>query len=584
VIVTLVLAAGIVLLASTAFAMIALGIDRWAPSRFVQERHDSALAAIALLPILFATALMPAAPGPITLDEPVPSLATPSAALSGPTLTEQRDAIIHTAAATTAGPAGQTPWQSLPIVKIGLSIWLLGSVLMVARLGADLIALSGLRQRSRSISLPCTITLSHEIRLKRTDEIFAPMLAGFIKPDLLVPTSFIFDDMAGPVLEHEIAHLIRRDAWTAVALRITTSVFWWVAPIYSLIRIIDRSRETLCDSRAATVTQAPHRLAHALLDAAERRHSTPALALAATPDRSSLAARIHHLSSPHATKPRESIMRLSILLPILAATTILIAPKVGAVPEYAADDRAAWDHSDGPTPLFRAARRGRMDDVQRLLTAGEDPNAISRGDGTALMAAVGNSHDDVVEALLTAGADPDIAVRGDGTALIFAARSGDAPLVGALLDANANPNLGVEGDGNPLISASRRGHVGVIQQLLAAGAEVDAAVSGDGNALIGASQSGNGRIVELLLDAGADVNGYVAGDETPLINAAQSGNIQVAEILVDRGADLSLTVEARMRDGEITYRSPLSEAERMNRGEMARWLRERGAEHRPPSD
>ena len=51
--------------------------------------------------------------------------------------------------------------------------------------------------------------------------------------------------------------------------------------------------------------------------------------------------------------------------------------------------------------LYRAARNGRLPDVQRLLTEGASPDAEKDGD-PALFAAARNGHRDVVKALLHA--------------------------------------------------------------------------------------------------------------------------------------------------------------------------------------
>jgi ankyrin repeat protein/beta-lactamase regulating signal transducer with metallopeptidase domain len=577
-------AAGVTVLATLALSTFILAFDKLAPDRLVQERHDLALAAIIMVPSVFLIALMPRTPSatpPVYLQ--TVEIQTMETGQSAPPQT------LAPASITTPQAGPPRPfWSSWPVAGIAVAIWFSGAFWMLARLSGDAFKLAMLRKRSQTTTPPQTLKLSQPVSFRRSKDIRAPMLAGYIRPEILVPKNFRFEGSAAPVLEHEIAHLVRRDAWIVMLVRIVTATFWWAVPLYPLCRVLNRNRETLCDRRAARITRSPHELAHALLDAAADQARAPALALAATPNRSDLASRIAHLSSPDVTQTRDSVMRLSLLLPVLAVSALVFTPKVGAVPDSvnSSKNESGFDRvfSDDPTPLFRAARRGRLADLRRLLAAGEDPNEISRGDGTALMAAVDNSHDDIVQELLRAGADPNIAVRGDGTALIFAARSGDTSLVNLLLAADADPNLGLEGDGSPLISASRRGHADIVGQLLQNGAEIDFAVPGDGNPLIGASLGGHHHIVELLLNAGADANAYVPGDETPLINAAQSGSITVAEALVARGADISLTVAAQTRDGETEYRSPLSEAERMNQGAMASWLAARGAEHRPPSN
>lgn len=586
---SVILAAAIALAATGLLAGLASLFDRFAPARFVSERHDLALAGFLLLPIVFALALQPASEPPTPREQ----LATPVFDSGTEPQSDAREA-----ARAAVEPARQRFEVSLPrpslLQRVGeiadlvpwaslaVSLWLIGSTIALARLVLDLLGLSLLRWNSRPIGLPAGLDLSRQVQLRLSTHAITPMLCGYFRPAIILPADFRFDEHALPVLEHEVAHLERGDAWTVLATRWLMVVFWWAAPLYLLDSMISRNRETLCDQRAAIITNSPIQLAHALLDAASRSRQAPALALAATPRKSALESRIRHLSSPDATQKRTTVMRLALILPLLASAALIATPHVGAVTH--SHDRDHYDRDDADLPLYRAASNGRIDRVRELLDGGADVNAISDGDGTALMAAIYSGHDDIARELVARGADPDIIALGDGTALIAAAHEGEDGVVNLLLEAGADPNLGAAGDGTPLIAAARFGNPRTVNLLLEAGADVNAALAGDGNPLIGASQMGQVEIARMLIDAGADLNGYVYHDETPLINAAQQGEIEVAELLVANGADLSLTVRATDRYGNEIWRSPLSEAQRLNRRDMVRWLEARGATHNPPSE
>src|SRR5262249_51365707 len=64
-----------------------------------------------------------------------------------------------------------------------------------------------------------------------------------------------------------------------------------------------------------------------------------------------------------------------------------------------------------------------------------------------------------IEDLLRAGANVNAVILGDGTPLIAAAGDGRLEAVRYLLDRGADPNLPASGDGNPLIAAAREGHL-----------------------------------------------------------------------------------------------------------------------------
>lgn len=555
---TLLVAAAMALAGTLLLSALVLVFDRFAPARFVRERHDFGLAVLLTLPLVFALACLPSqtlAPPP-HFQPVMTGPADPmdrSDTLAGTTrLAAQAEGLP-----AAAGPQAGIVWQLPPgVMMFLLALWAGGTLIAAARLVQDLRALARLKAGGQPVTMPAGLTLSHPVAMARSDAVTLPLLAGFLRPTILLPMDFPLDRAARPVLEHEIAHVLRHDAWTALATRLLTTLFWWAFPIRPLLPVIDRAREVLCDRRAARITGAPAGLALALLDAAEIAVRTPSLTLAAAPSRSCLAERLGQLADPHSLNRKDSLMRLSLILPILTVGSLVLTPHIGAAPaaevtliETGPQQGYRLDDSyDAEASLFRAAARGRTDQVA---------------------------------ALLEGGADPNIRFAGDGTALIAAARAGDARAVSLLLEAGAIPDLGSSGDGNPLIAAAKRGDRAIVDLLLEAGADIDRGESGDGNALIAASLAGHRDIVQRLLTGGADPNAYMRHDETPLINAAQAGRIDIAELLVEAGADVSLTVLASDRDGLPAYRSPLSEARRTGHGSMASWLEARGARHQP---
>ncbi|WP_323763072.1 ankyrin repeat domain-containing protein [Maricaulis sp.] len=551
----LLLAAAAALIAATGLAGIVVAVDRLLPARFVRERHDLALAALIVIPLVFLLALRAA---------PDMSAADPAAASGQP---QAMTAEISQEAARPTSTAGPVAAVTMPeavstdvwavLGPVLLWVWLAGSAVMTVRLARDLVALVRMRSAARTVACPPGMRLSADLPLAVSDAVATPLLAGYRRPQILLPLGFTFDHAARPVLEHEIAHARRGDAWTVLALRVLQVCLWWVLPLLPLMALLERNRETLCDREAARITGQSRDLALALIDAASDRTRHASLVLAAAPSRSSLAHRVGRLAATSDLTRKDSPMRLVLLLPALSATALVLTPQFGEAGAMdGRDDRPSSardldDALDLDGRLYQASRRGQAGRVGELLAG---------------------------------GANPDIRYRGDGTALIAAVRGGDAETVATLLQAGANPDLGIDGDGNPMIAAAVRGRDDLVQQLLAAGANVDAEQRGDGNALIAASGRGHVDTVDLLLAAGADPDAYVFHDETPLVNAAQRGHLDVMERLAEAGADLSLTVRARDRRGREIYRSPLSEARRTGQGHVVAWLEARGAEHRPPSE
>lgn len=120
------------------------------------------------------------------------------------------------------------------------------------------------------------------------------------------------------------------------------------------------------------------------------------------------------------------------------------AGKAGRGEQRAVDPvSAGLDDTDvrGFTPLLRAARRGDLEEIGRLLAAGADPDRRRTGaDGwTPLMHALHAEQRAAVRLLLQRGADPNAAGQGGLTPLMMAASDGDAEMVRLLLDHGADP-------------------------------------------------------------------------------------------------------------------------------------------------
>jgi len=164
--------------------------------------------------------------------------------------------------------------------------------------------------------------------------------------------------------------------------------------------------------------------------------------------------------------------------------------------------------------LHAAAAAGNTEDVQRLLAAGTDPNAIDAEGNTALHLASFNGHLEVVMALLAAGANAN-ALDAQGWTPIFKAAynhemdCGFAPVAQALVDAGADVNHRIFYGLTPLMLAAGGGEAAVCEVLLKAGAEVKAANEGGRTALAMAKERFFVDVINLLHDA----EGYVMETE-----------------------------------------------------------------------
>ncbi len=149
-------------------------------------------------------------------------------------------------------------------------------------------------------------------------------------------------------------------------------------------------------------------------------------------------------------------------------------------------------------PLGKAAKKGRIDDVTRLIAE---------------------------------GADVDERGRGGNTALYFAAQKGHAEVARVLVDAGADVDVDNDFGSTPLHVAARGGHLDVIRVLAAGGADLDA------RNLSGATAS------ELVGHSSIGTQGLRSS--TPLAKAARAGRLEAVKLLIELGASLPAREAAR---------------------------------------
>lgn len=201
-------------------------------------------------------------------------------------------------------------------------------------------------------------------------------------------------------------------------------------------------------------------------------------------------------------------------------------------------------------PIHKAAERGDVAEVQRLLA--EDPTLVTAPgwSGLPLYSAASSGSMACVDALLAAGADVN-AVTDGGASAIFSSATGE--IAARLIEAGARVDL-VSALGRVALDYACQGlRVDVVRVLLAHGADPKYAkpvnkfrtmmqwaieeVSSESDAQqIEAAE----QIVRMLLGAGAEVNEIDAFDMTALHKACHRGLTGIVKLLLEHGADPQL--------------------------------------------
>jgi ankyrin repeat protein len=207
------------------------------------------------------------------------------------------------------------------------------------------------------------------------------------------------------------------------------------------------------------------------------------------------------------------------------------------------------------TPLHLAAFRGDRAMAELLISKGADVNAEKLLGETPLYQAALFNHKDVVELLLSKGAKVDAKTLKDADFRVKELLLNDPYASPEAREAARKAEAADKAFG-PLRVMLSKGQDAEAELAVAHGADVNAR-DNDGWthlhwAASAASDTGTRKRVEFLLAHGADVNARDNAGSTPLHDAADWGNKEVAELLLAHGAD----VNARDHNGY----TPLLEA------------------------
>ncbi|HWB13024.1 MAG TPA: ankyrin repeat domain-containing protein [Pirellulales bacterium] len=223
------------------------------------------------------------------------------------------------------------------------------------------------------------------------------------------------------------------------------------------------------------------------------------------------------------------------------------------------DPRRYWSDPQS-IALAEAIGGGNLAEIDKLVAAGADLNAIGKEDVSPLVWAIARQQKSAFRRLLEHGANPAVGYLHYESIVHLAARAEkDSDWLRLLLEHKADPNT-------PGFPMKKGGHA------------LFDAIGKEQTPLFAATYSLKRENVELLVKAGADVNHGDATGETPLICAAGLNQFDIVYYLLEAGADY----RRKERNGlDVCYEiinttvSPDHELARW-REKVIDWLRERG--------
>ena len=168
-----------------------------------------------------------------------------------------------------------------------------------------------------------------EVRLLASPLVQSPMLVGFFRPTILLPSEHLPDSDGRYILAHELTHFRRRDLWKKFLMNMIQCIHWFNPVVYLLSRDFAYWLETSCDEEVVSSLNYAQRKEYGYLlinYAPATRHVGPRLYVSFTSCRYKLKRRISIMMNSN--KKSRSLLGLLLALALVVgclATSALAA-------------------------------------------------------------------------------------------------------------------------------------------------------------------------------------------------------------------------------------------------------------------
>ena len=277
-------------------------------------------------------------------------------------------------ASTVAGTALATPTKFNWIV----AIYLAGAVILLVRLGLDVLSANRIVRQARPSSLPGVLVSEHAT-------------VPFVWGPIVVPLGF---ENRAAVLAHESAHVERGDIWASVLARIACSIYWFHPLVWWAAARMRLEADRACDDAVLRLGFADTGYAEDLVEVA-RRFASIRLAPGAV-KQSQLESRVRHILAARVNRGKLGMAAacftvlacLAVSAPLAALTQAklykvgkgVLAPRVLSKvdPHYTAEAKAA-KIAGSVLLTVTVGSDGLAHDIEvkRKLDPGLDKNAVS---------------------------------------------------------------------------------------------------------------------------------------------------------------------------------------------------------------
>ena len=232
-------------------------------------------------------------------------------------------------------------WTGIAII----SMWSLGFLaIAIWRLRGWLRVRSAIRASS-PIDIPAPV------EIRSCPGTLEPGVVGIVRPILLLPegiAEYLSEQQLGAVLEHEFAHVRRRDNLFALVHMVVESIFWFHPLIWFVGARLVEERELACDEEVLRQGKQPHDYAEAILNVCKLYVESPLVCVAGVTG-SDLKKRIHTIMADVVARDLNFVKKTALAVAAILAIALPVAIGIMNAPKLRAQGRP------GVRPEFEVA-------------------------------------------------------------------------------------------------------------------------------------------------------------------------------------------------------------------------------------
>lgn len=324
------------------------------------------------------------------------------------------------------------------------ALWLGGTLFLLIRLGGVIVQTGWLRRQTtwapEVVSAQCR-QLAWKIGVRPpavliSRNISSPVLAGVLKPAILLPASFSHETNE-QVLTHELAHLQRRDCVWNLMGRLITTLYFFQPLLWILIRQLEETSEEVCDGYVLFYTGKRTHYARRLVEMAEELGFCSQVGLAAIGViglRSSLGRRVERILDSAKDSPIRTPKHTLVSIHSIGIVVVLLLSLLG-IRSAGSGQRARWQSFNASRVERDVSSKGC---VQELLESLSNRDANERARSVQILGSMDTQVRAVIPHILERLEDEDWLVRkAAAQALAYMgseARSAVIPLTKSLSD------------------------------------------------------------------------------------------------------------------------------------------------------